>query len=302
MSLTLLGCVLVVSSAAISVLLVFRLRSALAGRDLLSRLRSSSWLSGQGRAGVWIVSAVAFLLIAGVGAVVSTMRDASEATGSRNTTSSSLPRSSSNGDMLARLKDYARTAGTEEPVHTAPAGKPLPDVNTMIERLAARLETAPDDIKGWRMLGWSYFNTGLYEQAAAAYAKAVALDPNSSELKLSYEEAKAKASGAASTLQAGAIGNGGDGLHVAKGNRSEAMPPTGQDAAIRAMVDGLAGRLENSPHDVDGWTRLMRSRVVLGERKVATTAFRKALEVFKGDQGATGRLNSAATELGLKAE
>ena len=68
------------------------------------------------------------------------------------------------------------------------------------------------------------------------------------------------------------------------------------------MVDGLAGRLESSPHDVDGWARLMRSRVVLGEREVATTAFRKALEVFKGDQAATGRLNSAAIELGLKAE
>jgi hypothetical protein len=298
MSLTLLGCVLVVSSAAISALLVFRLRPGVIGRDLLSRLRSSSRLSGQGSAGVWIVPAVAFLLIAGVGAAVSHMRDAPEATGSRNTTSSSLPRSGSNVDMLARLKDYARSAGTEEPVHTAPTGKPLPDVNTMIERLAARLETAPDDIKGWRMLGWSYFNTGSYEQAAAAYAKAVALDPNSSELKLSYEEAKAKASGAASTPQAGAAGNG-DNLH---GITPEAIPPTGQDAAIRAMVDGLAGRLESSPHDVDGWTRLMHSRVVLGEREIATTAFRKAIEVFKGDQAATDRLTSAAIDLGLKAE
>ena len=68
------------------------------------------------------------------------------------------------------------------------------------------------------------------------------------------------------------------------------------------MVDGLAGRLESSPHDVDGWARLMRSRVVLGEREVATTAFRKALEVFKDDQAATGRITSAAIELGLKAE
>jgi cytochrome c-type biogenesis protein CcmH/NrfG len=302
MSLTLLGCILVVASAAVSALFVFRPRSDVARRDLLSRLRSSSWRFGQGNAGMWIVPAVVFLLIAGVGAAVSTMRDASEATGSRDTTSSSMPRSGSNGDMLARLKDYARSAGTEEPAHTAPTGKPLPDVNTMIERLAARLETAPDDIKGWRMLGWSYFNTGRYEQAAAAYAKAAALDPNSSELKFSYEEAKAKASGAASIPQAGAAGNGGDNLHVAKGIRPEAIPPTGQDAAIRAMVDGLAGRLERSPHDVDGWARLMRSRVVLGEREVATTAFRKALEVFKGDQAATGRLTSAAIELGLKAE
>ena len=76
----------------------------------------------------------------------------------------------------------------------AAARELLPDVNTMIERLAARLEATPEDSKGWRMLGWSYFNTGRYEQAATAYARAAELDPNSADLKRSYEEAKAKAS------------------------------------------------------------------------------------------------------------
>jgi hypothetical protein len=46
----------------------------------------------------------------------------------------------------------------------------------------------------------------------------------------------------------------------------------------------------------------MRSRVVLGEREVAASAFRKALEVFKDDTAATGRIMAAAVELGLKAE
>lgn len=297
---TLLGCALVISSAAISALLILTLRSGVARRALLSRLPASGWRIGQGTAAVWIVPAVVFLLVAGIGAAVYHMRDPSEATGPRDALSS-LSRSGMDSKMLSRLTDFAGTAEPQAPASKA-AGKLLPDVSTMIERLAARLETAPDDVKGWRMLGWSYFNTGLYEQAAAAYAKAMALDPNSSELKLSYEEARAKASGAASTPQTGAAGNGGDGLHVAKGIRPEAIPPNGQDAAIRAMVDGLASRLESSPQDVDGWTRLMRSRVVLGEREVATTAFRKALEIFKGDQAATGRLTSAATELGLKTE
>jgi cytochrome c-type biogenesis protein CcmH len=68
------------------------------------------------------------------------------------------------------------------------------------------------------------------------------------------------------------------------------------------MVDGLADRLEKSPRDVDGWTRLMRSRVVLGEREVASTALRKALEVFKDDSAASSTITAAAIELGLKAE
>ena len=177
----------------------------------------------------------------------------------------------------------------------------------MIERLAARLETAPEDIKGWRMLGWSYFHTARYEQAATAYARAMELDPSSAELKRSYEEAKAKASNSAnsetaSSLQTGAVGKGGDGPGVEKITKSEAMPPHERDAAIRSMVDGLADRLESSPRDVEGWTRLMRSRVVLGEREVAATAFHKALEVFKDDSAASGKITAAAIELGLKAE
>jgi cytochrome c-type biogenesis protein CcmH len=68
------------------------------------------------------------------------------------------------------------------------------------------------------------------------------------------------------------------------------------------MVDGLTDRLKSSPRDVEGWTHLLRSRVVLGEREVAAAAFRKALEVFKDDQAASGRITAAAIELGLKAE
>ena len=306
MSLTLLGWLLIVSSIAISALLIFLLRSDAARVALLSRLRSSSWGFGQGlqgTAGTLIVAAAVFLLVAGIGAATSYLGAPPKATGSGDT----LSHSGSDGETLARLKDYTRSIGTEEPASVAAAGKLLPDVNTMIEKLAARLETTPGDIKGWRMLGWSYFHTGRYKQAATALARAVELDPNSAELKLSYEEAKAKAHESdnletTASLQTEAVGKGGDGPRVEKNTKSEAMPPRAHDAAIRSMVDGLADRLVSSPRDVEGWTRLMRSRVVLGERDVAATAFRKALEVFKDDSAATGKITAAAIELGLKAE
>jgi len=263
---------------------------------LLSRLRSSS-------AGTWIVAAAVFLLVAGIGAASSYLRD-QKAEGSGDTVPS---RTGSNGEMLARLEDYTRSIATQEPAPMPAADKLLPDVNTMIERLAARLETTPQDSKGWRTLGWSYFNTGRYEQAATAYARAVELDPNSADLKLSYEQAKAKASEngnreTASSLQVEAAGKGGDAPPVEKIGRSEATPPHQSDAAIRSMVDGLAGRLEVSPRDAEGWTRLMRSRVVLGEQEVAAAAFRKALKVFKDDAAASGRITAVASELGLKTE
>jgi cytochrome c-type biogenesis protein CcmH len=256
-------------------------------------------------AGTLIVAA--FLLVVGVGAATSYLGDSPEATGSGDAISFSLSRSGSNAEMLARLTDYTRSFGTEEPASTVATDKLLPDVNTMIERLVARLETTPEDIEGWRMLGWSYFNMARYEEAATAYAKAVELDPSSAALKLSYEQAMAQASESdnletASSLQTEAVGKGGDGPSVEKITKSEAMPPRERDAAILSMVDGLADRLENSPRDIEGWTLLMRSRVVLGEREGAGAAFRKALEIFKDDLAASGKITAAAIELGLKAE
>lgn len=138
----------------------------------------------RGGTGIWLAAAAIFLLIAGVGAATSYVGKPSNVAGSEDT----------DGEVLAHAKDYARSLGNEKPASTAADGRILPDVNTMIERLAARLEIAPEDVQGWRMLGWSYFNTERYDDAAAAYAKAAELDPSSAELKLAYEEAKAKAS------------------------------------------------------------------------------------------------------------
>ncbi len=113
---------------------------------------------------------------------------------------------------------------------------------------------------------------------------------------------EARISETASTSEIAAVGKGHDGLSMANAAASDAMPAPERDAQIRSMVDGLATRLESSPRDVEGWTRLMRSRVVLGEKEVAVTAFRKALEVFKDDSAASGEITAAAAELGLKAE
>jgi cytochrome c-type biogenesis protein CcmH len=246
------------------------------------------------------VAAVVLLLVAGVGAGSLYWNAPRKATDARQ----------ASDETLARFENYTRTlgseAGSEKAAHMAAPDKPLPDVNTMIERLAARLQTAPDDLKGWRMLGWSYFHTGRYEQAATALARAIELDPNSTDLRAAFEAAKSKASGkddldapSSSQAESGKRAEGPRPEHV---TQFEAVTLPERDAAIRSMVDGLANRLESSPRDVEGWTRLMRSRVVLGQREVAATALRKALEVFKDDQAASGRITAAAIELGLKAE
>ena len=277
---------------------------------LLSQLRSSSWGLGPDLrrvARTLIAPAAAFLLVAGIGIAVSYVADPPEAAGPADTTSYSESGFGADGEMLASLADYTRSIGAADPAPAPAEGKSLPDVDTLIERLAARLESTPEDIEGWQMLGRSYFHTGRFEQAAVAFAKAVELDPSSAELKRLYEETKAKASSSAdsetaSPLQTGSIGKSGDGPGVERIAEAEAQPAPDREAQIRSMVDRLADRLETSPRDVEGWTRLMRSRVVLGEREVATTAFRKALDVFKDDSAASSQITAAAIELGLKSE
>ena len=270
---------------------------------LFSRLPAPRWGFGknlQGHPLKLLLASAVFLLVSGIGAAVSYDKGAPEAM----RPAEMIPFSEPDGELLSQLSEYARSIGSGQPSAMAATGELLPDVNAMIERLAARLETAPQDLEGWRMLGWSYFHTERYEQAAKAFGKALELDPGSAELKLSYEDAKAKASGSGnsqitSSLQTEAMDGKPD---VGKVIALEAMPEPERDAAIRSMVNGLAQRLENSPRDVDGWIHLMRSRVVLGETEVAATAFQKALQVFVEDPAAKGKIMAAASDLGLKTE
>ena len=67
------------------------------------------------------------------------------------------------------------------------------EVGTMIAKLAKRLEENPGDAEGWRMLGWSYFNTRRFEDFATAFAKAVALEPANLDYKSAYAEALVQA-------------------------------------------------------------------------------------------------------------
>lgn len=66
-------------------------------------------------------------------------------------------------------------APSEVPGH--PNGEP----SAMIAQLETQMQQHPDNAEGWRMLGWSYLQTGRNAEAAVAYGKAVGLDPSNAE-------------------------------------------------------------------------------------------------------------------------
>jgi cytochrome c-type biogenesis protein CcmH len=81
--------------------------------------------------------------------------------------------------------------------------------------------------------------------------------------------------------------------------KAESMNVSDQNAMVRRMVDSLAARLEKSPHDADGWIKLIRSRIVLQENGAAKESLDRALKAFDSESADRERIIAAARELGL---
>lgn len=70
-------------------------------------------------------------------------------------------------------------------------------IRGMVDRLAARLKTEPNDLTGWRRLGRSYLVLGEADKASDAYAHAAGLAPKNVDVLLDYGEALLTAAGPA---------------------------------------------------------------------------------------------------------
>jgi len=57
------------------------------------------------------------------------------------------------------------------------------------------------------------------------------------------------------------------------------MAPAQRNEMIRGMVARLADQMKSDGSNIDGWLRLVRSYVVLGERDKARTDLAKAIDI-----------------------
>jgi cytochrome c-type biogenesis protein CcmH len=125
-----------------------------------------------------------------------------------------------------------------------PAQGQLGGVDEMIARLTERLNRNPKDAEGWRMLGWSYFNTERFAQSAAAYAKAIDLDPENAELRSSRGEALVRAADGQVTEEAKAV--------FAQALRHDAKDPRGR--FFLGLAKEQAG---NKSAALDDWVAIL---------------------------------------------
>lgn len=144
-------------------------------------------------------------------------------------------------------------------------------------------------------------------EAKAAFEKALTLDPKDPPARYYLAQAKAQAgdkAGAKADLEALLADTPADAPQrplieqaIAQIDAPAAAVP--DDPQIRAMVDGLAAKLEADPHNLDGWLMLMTSYVRLGERDKALAALATARATFKDDAEALAKIDAKAKELGL---
>jgi len=167
-------------------------------------------------------------------------------------------------------------------------------IQGMVDRLAERVKKSGLDPEGWIMLTRSYLTLGEKEKAAAAISDArAALAGNAAMLQF-FDEAlqKFKVDDVASRASAlPASPATAERAPVEDGNQTNEM--------IRGMVARLAERLKTDGSDLDGWLRLVRSYVVLGERDKALSAAADARQAIGGDQDKRRRFDDFVKSLGL---
>jgi cytochrome c-type biogenesis protein CcmH len=118
------------------------------------------------------------------------------------------------------------------------------EVAALVAGLERKMQENPSDPEGWRMLGWSYFQVSRFADAAAAYAKAVALKPDGVGYQSAYGEALVQAgNGQVTSAAADAFG--------------KAKAQDGSDARARYFLGVLKQQQGDAEGALDDWITLL---------------------------------------------
>lgn len=158
----------------------------------------------------------------------------------------------------------------------------------LVVELRNRLESDPNPpADGYVLLARSYVRLGNVDAALSAYERAISLS-NGNQAVVSERDRLLEALRDRSAAPA---------IDPEAAERIQAMTPDEQAAMIESMVEGLAVRLEQNPEDAEGWARLIRARLVLGQRDQAKLDLQQAQEIFAQDLETLAQLEPFQAEL-----
>ena len=185
-------------------------------------------------------------------------------------------------------------------------------IRGMVERLADRLKNDGADADGWQRLVRSYLVLGERDKAIAAVADARRALGGAPDKMQPIEALLNEQPGVASTTtspgsrasapQTAATQPAAPSLPGPSQQDMAAaanLPTDQQNEMIRGMVQRLADRLKNEGSDVEGWQRLLRSYMVLGDRENARLAATNARRALANEPDKLRQLDAFVKELGL---
>ena len=147
-----------------------------------------------------------------------------------------------------------------------------------LEQFRSVIERVPNEPRAHYYVGLASAQEGDVDAAVASWTRLLEISPSDVPFRTQIirsirgvlEQNGRPADEVIANLPAGG---------AAAGGADVASAHDGQDEQIRAMVDGLAARLEDEPDNVEGWLMLGRSRLVLQEPELAKAAFERAKDL-----------------------
>lgn len=187
-----------------------------------------------------------------------------------------------NGETAAREADLG------EALAAAANGVVTADAKSAFDRAVAR---DPHQAKARYFLGLAAQQDGRNDEAAAIWRALLVDAPPDAQWVEFVRQALAQATGAA----APAVGPSASDVAAAAN-----MSDNQQRDMIRDMVARLASRLHDNGSDVEGWLRLVRAYVVLGDRDKAKDAVAEAKRALADYPDKVKRIDDLVKGLGLE--
>ncbi len=181
----------------------------------------------------------------------------------------------------------ARESDLGEALTGAANGVVTADARAAFER-ALKLDA--DDVKGRFFIGLAAEQDGRSGEAAKIWTALLARTPPDAPYRILIMQSLARV-----RPQTPQPGPTAEDMAAA-----ETMPADERAQMIRGMVDRLAARLKDDASDLDGWLRLVRAYMVLGETDKAKDAAANARKALDGDAEKRRQLDETVRGLGIE--
>lgn len=155
----------------------------------------------------------------------------------------------------------------------------------------AALAQSPGDPKARYFLGLAAEQDGQPAEAARLWSALAAESPPDAPWQGLLRDSLARVGASPPAAAAGPS--------AADVAAADSLSPEERQQMVRGMVQRLSDRLAQDGDDLDGWLRLVRAWNVLGEADKAKAVAADARTHFAKDDGALGRIDALARELGL---